>query len=84
MDVSCQLHRAAKAHYNGRDRLLSSGAIGGFCIDTKERLHTMGISGVMGFDGEEMVGPTRFELVTFCTPSKRATRLRYGPPYDAR
>ena len=28
-----------------------------------------------------MVGPTRFELVTFCTPSKRATRLRYGPPY---
>ena len=26
-----------------------------------------------------MVGPTRFELVTFCTPSKRATRLRYGP-----
>ena len=27
----------------------------------------------------ELVGPTRFELVTFCTPSKRATRLRYGP-----
>ena len=26
-----------------------------------------------------LVGPTRFELVTFCTPSKRATRLRYGP-----
>ena len=29
--------------------------------------------------GEEMVGATRFELVTFCTPSKRATRLRYAP-----
>ena len=27
-----------------------------------------------------MVGRTRFELVTFCTPSKRATRLRYRPP----
>ena len=26
-----------------------------------------------------MVGRTRFELVTFCTPSKRATRLRYRP-----
>lgn len=26
-----------------------------------------------------MVGATRFELVTFCTPSKRATRLRYAP-----
>ena len=26
-----------------------------------------------------MVGPTGFEPVTFCTPSKRATRLRYGP-----
>ena len=28
---------------------------------------------------KDLVGPTRFELVTFCTPSKRATRLRYGP-----
>ena len=27
----------------------------------------------------EMVGATRFELVTSCTPSKRATRLRYAP-----
>ena len=27
----------------------------------------------------KMVGATRFELVTFCTPSKRATRLRYAP-----
>jgi hypothetical protein len=26
-----------------------------------------------------MVGATRFELVTFCTPSRRATRLRYTP-----
>ncbi len=26
-----------------------------------------------------MVGATRFELVTFCTPSKRATSLRYAP-----
>jgi hypothetical protein len=26
-----------------------------------------------------MVGPARFELATSCTPSKRATRLRYGP-----
>ena len=30
-------------------------------------------------EGERMVGATRFELVTFCTPSKRATRLRYAP-----
>ena len=27
----------------------------------------------------EMVGPRGFEPLTFCTPSKRATRLRYGP-----
>jgi hypothetical protein len=27
-----------------------------------------------------MVGARRFELLTFCTPSKRATRLRYAPP----
>ena len=27
-----------------------------------------------------MVGPSGFEPETFCTPSKRATRLRYGPP----
>ena len=26
-----------------------------------------------------LVGPARFELTTSCTPSKRATRLRYGP-----
>ena len=26
-----------------------------------------------------MVGAERFELSTFCTPSKRATRLRYAP-----
>jgi hypothetical protein len=26
-----------------------------------------------------MVGPRRFELLTSCTPCKRATRLRYGP-----
>ena len=30
-----------------------------------------------------MVGATRFELVTFCTPSKRATSLRYAPTNDA-
>ena len=30
-----------------------------------------------------LVGPTGFEPVTFCTPSKRATRLRYGPPSSA-
>ena len=34
-------------------------------------------------DSEEsplrMVGPSGFEPETFCTPSKRATRLRYGP-----
>ena len=29
--------------------------------------------------GEKVVGATRFELVTFCTPSKRATSLRYAP-----
>ena len=29
-----------------------------------------------------MVGATRFELVTFCTPSKRATRLRYAPTWQ--
>ncbi len=29
--------------------------------------------------GKEVVGATRFELVTFCTPSKRATSLRYAP-----
>ena len=29
----------------------------------------------------EVVGRTRFELVTFCTPSKRATRLRYRPTW---
>ena len=34
---------------------------------------------LLGLMRKEMVGPTRFELVTFCTPSKRATRLRYGP-----
>ena len=27
----------------------------------------------------KMVGAERFELSTFCTPSKRATRLRYAP-----
>ena len=32
-----------------------------------------------GAVGLGMVGATRFELVTFCTPSKRATRLRYAP-----
>ena len=26
-----------------------------------------------------MVGARRFELLTFCTPSKRATKLRYAP-----
>ena len=26
-----------------------------------------------------MVGPRGFEPLTFCTPSKRATSLRYGP-----
>ena len=26
-----------------------------------------------------MVGAERFELSTFCTPSKRATSLRYAP-----
>ena len=31
-----------------------------------------------------MVGATRFELVTFCTPSKRATRLRYAPTEKAK
>ena len=30
----------------------------------------------------ELVGPTGFEPVTFCTPSKRATRLRYGPSQE--
>jgi hypothetical protein len=29
--------------------------------------------------GVKMVGPRRFELLTFCTPSRRATSLRYGP-----
>ena len=27
----------------------------------------------------KMVGARRVELLTFCTPSKRATRLRYAP-----
>lgn len=27
----------------------------------------------------KMVGASRFELETSCTPSKRATRLRYAP-----
>ncbi len=26
-----------------------------------------------------MVGAVRFELTTSCTPSKRATKLRYAP-----
>ena len=30
----------------------------------------------------KMVGPRGFEPLTFCTPSKRATRLRYGPKND--
>ena len=29
--------------------------------------------------GVAMVGPWGFEPQTFCTPSKRATSLRYGP-----
>ena len=29
-----------------------------------------------------MVGPSGFEPETFCTPSKRATRLRYGPWWE--
>ena len=29
----------------------------------------------------KMVGPTRFELVTSCTPSKRSTRLSHGPTH---
>ena len=36
----------------------------------------------LDFIGEKpfsMVGPRGFEPLTFCTPSKRATRLRYGP-----
>ena len=33
----------------------------------------------LGKPKKKLVGPTRFELVTFCTPSKRATSLRYGP-----
>ena len=40
--------------------------------DTRKRLCRNG-------RGIKMVGATRFELVTFCTPSKRATRLRYAP-----
>ncbi len=28
---------------------------------------------------KKVVGAPRFELGTFCTPSKRATRLRYAP-----
>ena len=28
---------------------------------------------------KKLVGPTGFEPATFCTPSKRATSLRYGP-----
>ena len=27
----------------------------------------------------KLVGARRVELLTFCTPSKRATRLRYAP-----
>ena len=27
----------------------------------------------------EEIGAMRFELMTFCTPSKRATSLRYAP-----
>ncbi len=30
----------------------------------------------------KMVGPRRFELLTFCTPSRRATSLRYGPIFN--
>ncbi len=30
-----------------------------------------------------MVGPRGFEPLTFCTPSKRATRLRYGPKTES-
>lgn len=47
------------------------------CNRKKENLTpTNGIKGRMRF---KMVGPRRFELLTFCTPSKRATSLRYGP-----
>jgi hypothetical protein len=28
-----------------------------------------------------MVGAVRFELTTSCTPSKRATKLRYAPDH---
>ena len=28
-----------------------------------------------------MVGAVRFELTTSCTPSKRATKLRYAPSH---
>ena len=31
----------------------------------------------------QMVGAVRFELTTSCTPSKRATRLRYAPNHFA-
>ncbi len=35
--------------------------------------------GNRGFLPIKMVGASRVELETFCTPSKRATRLRYAP-----
>lgn len=38
---------------------------------TRSRREGWGLSG--------MVGPAGFEPTTSCTPSKRATRLRYGP-----
>ena len=31
---------------------------------------------------KKMVGARRFELLTFCTPSKRATRLRHAPTVE--
>ena len=37
------------------------------------------VATIVSGNGYEMVGAVRFELTTSCTPSKRATKLRYAP-----
>ena len=43
------------------------------------RLRNRGYREFLRAQATKMVGPSGFEPETFCTPSKRATRLRYGP-----
>ena len=67
-------------------RLLAQ-ALGGYCWDTgTEKARIVNRFGLFHishlFNSLQMVGATGFEPATSCSRSRRATGLRYAPPYS--